>query len=181
MTVVRRIARPMLAAVFVTSGLDALLHPKERATLAAPLVKKLSESPLNLPDNPEMLVRANGVTMVAAGAMLGTGTFPRVAAMALAAALVPTTYTGHAFWTADDPATRSQQMAGFLKNVSLLGGLLLATVDTAGKPGLAYRTKHAKSDARRQAALTKVEAKRAAKSARREARLAVHRAQHALS
>lgn len=181
MTVVRRIARPMLAAIFVTGGLDALLHPKERAVVAAPLLKKLSEPPLNLPDNPEMLVRANGATMVAAGVMFATGTFPRVAAMVLAAGLVPTTYTGHAFWTADDPAIRSQQKVHFLKNVGLLGGVLLATVDTAGKPSLAYRTKHAKSDARRQAVHTKGEAKRAAKSARREARLAVSRAQHALS
>jgi uncharacterized membrane protein YphA (DoxX/SURF4 family) len=172
MTVVRRIARPMLAAIFVASGLDALLHPTERAKVAAPLVAKLS-GPLNLPDNPEMLVRANGATMVAAGTMLGLGTFPRVAAMALAGALVPTTYTAHAFWTVKDPAARSQQRVHFLKNVGLLGGVLLAAVDTAGKPGLAYRTRNAKSDARRQAALTKREAKRAARRARRLA-------QHAL-
>jgi putative oxidoreductase len=180
MTVVRRIARPMLAAIFVTSGLDALLHPRERAKIAAPLVSKLS-GPLNLPDNPEMLVRANGATMVAAGTMLATGTFPRVAALALAGALVPTTYTAHAFWAVKDPAARAQQRVHFLKNVGLLGGVLLASVDTAGKPGLAYRTRQAQSDARRQAALTKREAKRAARSARREARLAVARAHGALS
>jgi len=171
----------MLAAIFLTGGLDALLHPAGRAKVAAPVIKKLAESPLNLPDNPEMLVRANGATMVAAGAMLATGTLPRVAAMVLAGTLVPTTYTGHAFWTVKEPAARSQQKAHFLKNIGILGGLLLAAVDTAGKPGLAYRTKHATSDARRQAALTKTEAKRAAKSARREAKIAVHRAHHALS
>ena len=108
MTVVRRIARPMLAAVFVTSGLDALLHPAERAKIAAPLVTKLS-GPLNVPDDPELMVRANGATMVAAGTMLGLGVLPRVAAMALAGALVPTTYTAHAFWTIEDPAVRAQQ------------------------------------------------------------------------
>ena len=180
MTVVRRIARPMLAAIFVTSGLDALLHPAKRAQLAAPLVAKLS-GPLNLPDDPEMLVRANGATMVAAGAMLGTGTFPRVAAMALAGALVPTTYTAHAFWTVTDPAERAQQKVHFLKNVGLLGGVLLASVDTAGKPGLAYRTSYAHSKARRQAALTKREARHAARSARREAKLVVSRAHDALT
>jgi putative oxidoreductase len=172
MTVVRRIARPMLAAIFVTSGLDALLHPTERAKIAAPLVTKLS-GPLNLPDDPEMLVRANGATMVAAGTMLGLGTFPRVAALALAGALVPTTYTAHAFWTIQDPAARAQQKVHFLKNVGLLGGVLLAAVDTAGKPGLAYRTKQASSDARRQAAVTKREARRATKSARRFAKHAL--------
>ena len=160
----------MLAAVFVTSGLDALLHPRERAKVAAPLVKKLSESPLNLPDDPEMLVRANGATMMAAGAMLGMGTFPRVAAVALAGALVPTTCTAHAFWTVKDPAARSQQRVHFLKNVGLLGGVLLAAVDTAGQPGLAYRARRAGSETRRQAALAKREARHAAKAARRGAK-----------
>jgi len=172
MTVVRRIARPMLAAIFVTGGLDALLHPAERAKIAAPLVTKLS-GPLNLPDDPEMLVRANGATMVAAGTMLGLGTFPRLAAAALAGALIPTTYTAHAFWTVKDPAARAQQRTHFLKNVGLLGGVLLAAVDTAGKPGLAYRTRQAQSQARRQAALTKREAHRATKRARRSAKHAL--------
>ncbi|HEY5248589.1 MAG TPA: DoxX family protein [Dermatophilaceae bacterium] len=169
MTGVRRIARPMLAAIFVTSGLDALLHPAERAKAAAPLVKKLS-GPLNLPDDPETLVRANGATMMAAGTMLGLGTFPRVAAMALAGVLVPTTYAAHPFWSEKDPAVKAQQRVHFLKNVGLLGGVLLASVDTAGKPGLAYRTKRVRSDARRQAALTKREARRATKQARRLAK-----------
>ena len=172
MTVVRRIARPMLAAIFVTGGLDALLHPAERAKIAAPLVTKLS-GPLNLPDDPEMLVRANGATMVAAGTMLGLGTFPRLAAAALAGTLIPTTYTAHAFWTVKDPAVRAQQRTHFLKNVGLLGGVLLAAVDTAGKPGLAYRTRQAQSEARRQAALTKREAHRATKRARRSAKHAL--------
>jgi uncharacterized membrane protein YphA (DoxX/SURF4 family) len=162
----------MLAAIFVTSGMDALLHPAERAKIAAPLVTKVS-GPLNLPDDPELMVRANGATMVAAGTMLGLGTFPRVAAMALACALVPTTYTAHAFWTITDPAVRAQQKVHFLKNVGLLGGVLLASVDTAGKPGLAYRTRYAQAHARRQAALTKREARRATKGARRFARHAL--------
>jgi len=176
MTMVRRIARPMLAAIFETSGLDALLHPKSRAEIAAPLVSKLS-GPLNLPDNPELFVRANGVTMAAAGAMLATGTLPRVAALALSATLVPTTYTAHAFWAVKDPDARKQQKVHFLKNVGLLGGVLLASVDTAGKPGLAYRTKYAKSRAQRQAALTRREAKHAGRSARREAKHAGRSAQ----
>jgi uncharacterized membrane protein YphA (DoxX/SURF4 family) len=136
------------------------------------LVTKLS-GPLNLPDDPELMVRANGATMVAAGSMLALGKFPRVAAVALAAALIPTTYTAHAFWTIKDPGLRAQQKSHFVKNVGLLGGVLLAAVDTAGKPGLAYRTKAARADARRQANLTKRETRRAAKIARRFARHAL--------
>ena len=36
-------------------------------------------------------------------------------------------------------AERPAQKIQFLKNLSMLGGLLLATVDTEGKPGLAWR------------------------------------------
>ena len=172
MTVVRRIARPMLAAIFMTGGLDSLRHPAGRAKIAAPLVTALA-GPLNLPDDPEMMVRANGATMLVAGTMLGLGKFPRLAALALAATLVPTTYAAHAFWTVEDPAARAQQKVHFLKNVGLLGGVLLASVDTAGKPGLAYRAEHVRSQARRQAALTKREARHAARSARRMVKNAV--------
>lgn len=169
MTVVRRIARPMLGAIFVVSGLDSLRHPAQRAQIAAPLVKALA-GPLKLPEDPEMMVRANGATMLTAGTMLGLGKFPRLAALALAAALVPTTYVAHAFWAIDDPADRAQQKIQFLKNVGLLGGVLLASVDTAGQPGLAYRARRAGSETRRQAALAKREARHAAKAARRGAK-----------
>jgi len=170
----------MLAAIFVTSGVDGVLHPAARAQAAAPLVKQLA-GPLHLPDEPELLVRANGATMAAAGAMLALGKFPRVAALVLAGSLVPTTYSAHAFWTVKDPAARAQQKVHFLKNVGLLGGVLLAAVDTAGKPGLAYRTKHVHSEALRKAAETRRDAHRAARSARREAKLAVSRAHDALT
>jgi uncharacterized membrane protein YphA (DoxX/SURF4 family) len=126
-----------------------------------------------MPDDPEMMVRANGATMLVAGTLLGMGRFPRFAALALAGALVPTTYAAHAFWAVEDPAARAQQKIHFLKNVGLLGGVLLASVDTAGKPGLAYRTQHVRADARRQAAITKREARHAAKSARRFAKSAL--------
>ena len=175
MTVVRRIARPMLAAIFVTSGMDVLLHPAGRAEIAAPLVTRLA-GPLNLPNDPEMMVRANAATMVAAGTMLGLGRFPRAAAMVLAGTLLPTTLAAHAYWTVKDPALRAQQRVHFMKNVGLLGGVLLAAVDTAGKPGLVYRTKSARSEAHQQAALTKREERRAIKhgqhATRRQARRA---------
>jgi hypothetical protein len=90
--------------------------------------------------------------------------------LALAATIVPTTYAAHGFWTIEDPAARAQQKTHFLKNVGLLGGVLLASVDTAGEPGLAYRARRVRFEAGRQTALAKREARRAAKSARRGAK-----------
>ena len=60
MTVVRCLARPMLAATFVKGGLDSLRHPAVRAEAAAPVIHALAE-PLRLPDDPELLVRGEEV------------------------------------------------------------------------------------------------------------------------
>ena len=83
----------------------------------------------------------------------------------LAASLVPTTLAGHRFWELEDPAQRTQQKLHFFKNVSMLGGLIIAAGDTDGKPGVAWRTRRVAKDARR-------EAKRLAHDARRETKLA---------
>ena len=62
MTIVRRLARPMLAASFVQEGLDAVLHPGQRAERARPLVKAVA-GPLGLPEDPDLLIRANGAVI----------------------------------------------------------------------------------------------------------------------
>lgn len=179
MTLVRRVARPMLSAIFLVQGLDTLRHP----AVTAPKVAKLAEqlAPLGVPNDPELLVRANGATMVGGGALLATGHFPRLASLALIGSLVPTTYAGHPFWAETEPAARKTQRIQFLKNLGLLGGLLLASVDTEGKPGLAYRMGMAGDSAKRHARLARREARHAAKAARREAKLAASQAHDALT
>lgn len=179
MTVVRRIARPMLAATFISGGIEQFRHPGRKADTARPIIERLAPV-LGLPDDTELLVRANGVTMVGAGAMLAMGWFPRVASGVLAVSLVPTTVAAHAYWREDDPQRRAQQRTQFLKNVGLIGGLLLASVDTEGRPGLAYRAHMASDSVHRAARTTRREARHAAHTASREARLKVAQAQHAV-
>ncbi|MFC7487740.1 DoxX family protein [Knoellia sp. CPCC 206453] len=179
MSLVRRVARPMLAAMFVVGGLDQLKHPGAKAKAARPVLDQATK--LGLPDDPELLVRANAVAMVGGGALLATGHVPRLASTVLAGALLPTTLAAHAFWNESDPQTRAQQKIQFLKNLGLLGGLLLAAVDTDGKPSLSYRAHLAGERAQRTAHTTKREARHMAKAARREARLKAVQAQNALT
>jgi uncharacterized membrane protein YphA (DoxX/SURF4 family) len=180
MTVVRRVARPMLAAMFVVGGLDQLKHPGRKADTAASLVERVGPA-VGLPDDPELLVRANGAAMVGAGSLLAVGRLPRIASTVLAATVVPTTLAAHAFWQEQDPQVRAAQKVQFLKNLGLLGGLLLAAVDTEGRPGLAYRAKLVNESAHRAARTTRREARHAARAAAREARLKAVQAQHALT
>ena len=179
MTLVRRVARPMLSAIFVVQGLEQLRHPSALGPKVAPLAAQLA--PLGVPNDPELLVRANGATMVGGGALLATGHFPRLASWALAGSLVPTTYVGHPFWAETDPALKRTQRIAFLKNVGLLGGLLLAAVDTEGRPGLAYRLGMAGDAVERTARTTRREARHVARAARREAKLAATQAHDALT
>lgn len=143
----RRLARPMMAAVFINGGIDVLRHPKSRAEVAAPVATKVAE-PLPLPSDPEQLVKINAAVQLVAGVLLALGRFPRLAATALAASLVPTTLAGHRFWEHDDPAQRAQQKIHFLKNTGLMGGLVLAMLDTEGAPSLGWRAKRAAGQAR---------------------------------
>lgn len=179
MSLVRRVARPMLAAMFVVGGLDQLKHPGAKAKAARPVLDQASR--IGLPDDPELLVRANGVAMVGGGALLATGHVPRIASAVLASTLVPTTLAAHPFWNEQDPQVRAQQKIQFLKNLGLLGGLLLAAVDTDGRPSLSYRARRAGESAQRTVHTTKREARHAAKAARREARLKAAQAQNALT
>jgi uncharacterized membrane protein YphA (DoxX/SURF4 family) len=169
MTIVRLAARPLLASMFVVGGIDAVRNASKKSDAAEPVVDRLA--PLirkyvpQLPEDTTTLVRLNGAAQVAAALMLATGRMPRTSSAVLAATLVPTTAAGHRFWEQDDPAQKAGQRIHFFKNCSMLGGLLLAAVDTEGKPGVAWRVRRAAADVRREARVL-------AKSARREAKLA---------
>jgi len=218
MNPVRALARPLLASVFVSGGVDMLRNAGSLAPAAEPVTSKVVETaqpvvdraaeaaapaveaaaekvvdlaesasealpdgtpqpvsdivdqaadaarPLSgdsmlpgsqprtphvdLPTDPELLTKVNGGVMVGAGVLLALGKLPRLSAAALAATIIPTTFAGHRFWEADDPDERAAQQIHFMKNVGLLGGLALAAIDTEGRPGIAWRARHAGDAAR---------------------------------
>jgi len=76
------------------------------------------------PTHAGLAVRANAGLMVGAGGLLLLGMLPRLAAVLLAASLVPTSLVGHQFWKKEGPE-RKQQLIHFLKNAATIGGLLL--------------------------------------------------------
>jgi len=170
MTLTRLIARPMLASMFVAGGIHALKNTEARARQAKPVIDtfvplvQMVAPGASIPTDPKTLVRINAGVQILTGLALATGRAPRLSAFTLAATLVPTTLAGHRFWEESDPDSKANQRVHFFKNVSTLGGLLLAGVDTEGKPGLAWRAKHSVNDVRR-------EAKHLRKAARREAKL----------
>jgi len=161
----------MLASMFVVGGVNALKNSEAMAARAkkvtdrvVPLAQRAAPG-APIPTDPQTLVRVNAAVQIGAAAALATGHAPRLASAVLAGSLVPTTLAGHAFWDETDPQARNLQRLQFFKNVSAFGGLLLASADTEGRPGLAWRTSHAVQDARKGS-------HRLARTARREAKLA---------
>ena len=124
----RRIARPLIAGIFVSGGIDTLRNPAPRAKRAEPVTTRLTET-LPLPDDTESLVKLNAVVHIVAGTTLALGKLPRFSAAVLAASLVPTTIGGHRFWEEETPQGKAMQRTHFLKNLAILGGLIIAATD----------------------------------------------------
>jgi uncharacterized membrane protein YphA (DoxX/SURF4 family) len=132
----------MMSAMFIVGGLDALRNPEPKVPKAETVAPALAR-PLGLPEDSAQLVKINAAVQIAAGVMLSLGRFPRLAATALAASLVPTTLAGHRFWEITDEQARAAQRTHFLKNASMLGGLIVAATDLEGRPSLSWRARRA--------------------------------------
>lgn len=169
MTMSRILARPMLTSIFVIGPAKTLQDPKPAAERAdrvtRHVVSALRKLGLQVPEDPLFWVRLNAGVQLVAAAGLATGKMPRLSAAVLASSLVPTTIAGHDFWNESDPTVRNQQLIQWAKNMSLLGGLVIAANDTNGRPGAAWLARRALDDARREAA-------HAAGTAKLEARIA---------
>lgn len=136
---VRRLARSAIASMFVVGGLEVLKNPEPRVRKAKALLV-----PLGIPEEyVSPLTLADALGKVGAGAALATGRLPRFAALALVAGLVPTTLAGHRFWEHDDPKERANHRLHFLKNVALIGGLLITSLDVEGRESVPHRVARA--------------------------------------
>ncbi len=168
MSISRRLARPMLASIFVVGGADAVRDPDPKVKRAEAVTRPLADKLPVLDRDTRDLVRLNGMVQVGAGLLLATGRFRRLAALALIGSIVPTTYAGHRFWEEVDEATRTQQLLQLCKNLGLAGGLILAAVDAEGAPSLGWRAKRRARHLERALTSSRASAgRRARRSARR--------------
>lgn len=172
MNPIRAVARPMLASMFVVGGIDSLRNAGEKASAVDQVTEPLGDNvPSAVRDaSNEDIVRATGAAQVLGGTLLAFGKMPRLASTVLAATLVPTTAAAHRFWEEDDPAQKTNQQIHFFKNVSMLGGLMIAAMDTEGRPGLVWRAGHAVEHAEQRIDRTRREAKLSRKLAKAEAK-----------
>ena len=124
----RPAARIFTGSTYALLGFDALRAPGARVEQAGPVLATMRKV-VPLPDNDEVLVRANAAVMVVCGTMLALGRAQRLSALMLAGSLIPTTLAGHSYWAEQDPAARKIQRIQFHKNLAMIGGLLFAVLD----------------------------------------------------
>ena len=171
MGVLRAVARPMLASIFIVQGYDTLRNPERVVKMAEPVVRPIASRVSAVPDDTEQAVRLNGAVQFVGGTLLAIGWLPRLSSLAIAATLVPTTAAGHRFWEADSSEERAMQRIQFLKTRGMFGGLLIAAGDTAGRPSLAWRSRHAVKEARREISHTARAARTSGRAAAKATRL----------
>lgn len=128
----------MLAGYFVYNGVKSLKDPQEFvaehekfANNVVPLAKKVAPAEVSgyLPEDAATLARVSGGMQVVGGLALATGKGRRFGAGLLAASMVPQLMAGNPL-----KGDRNE----ILKNLALVGGALIASADTEGKPSVAW-------------------------------------------
>jgi len=163
-------ARPLVAASFVVSGMERLRDPRSRAEELAPSLKPIADRVDWLAGkDPEMLVRVQGAIGVGAGTMLALGKFPRLSALLLAASLLPTVLAEHQYWTEDDPERRETERSLLLLKGGLAAALLMFATEPRRHRRLAALRRQV-HDARTRAAVETRAMRRQAQAEMRQAR-----------
>jgi uncharacterized membrane protein YphA (DoxX/SURF4 family) len=116
---IRTVTHLLLSGIYIINGWGAFSKPGGRPKLVAAA---------GIP-RPEQAVVLNAAVMIVAGLLLSLGITPRLAAALLLGSMIPTTLVGHAFWKEEPGPQRQNQETQFLKNLSMIGGLLMVLTE----------------------------------------------------
>lgn len=195
MSLLRFAGRTMMASFFVVQGAKAVINPEPLvadaeplANAFVPLVQKVAPASVSgrLPEDTKTLVRITGGAQVVGGLMLATGIGRRLGAGVLGLSMIPHVIASRPT-KGSTSAEKEIAMSRLLRNVALLGGAILASQDTQGKPSLGWLADDRRQRLTKDAVRTKNQltgsAKRTgrgiAKEARRAAELATKEAKYA--
>jgi len=192
MSLLRFVARSMLASYFVINGVKAFRHPEDLVEDAQPIADAVLPAFNSLlpqaargylPEDTAGFVKCTGIAQVVGGLSLATGIGRRLGAGVLAATMVPHVLASNPLKAKG--AERSVAQAQLSKNVALLGGVLLASQDTQGRPSLAWKVRMQKELASKEAARRKAELERDARATAADvtkaAKKQAHRARKAVA
>ncbi len=108
------LGRLIFGGFFLYSGLH---HFQEKKVLAQYAAAK------NVP-LPDIAVTASGAMLMLGGASILLGVKPKIGALAIAGFLAGVSPMIHDFWRTEDSQQRQNEMAHFMKNIAMLGGVM---------------------------------------------------------
>ncbi len=164
----RALARPLLASWFVYAGVRDAVEPDERARVAEPVVAPLLHEAGATDVSTSDVVRVHGAVTALTATVLAFSRTPRSAGIVLTGLAAASAAVYTPFWRLPEGPDRDAMRGEFLKNLSLVGGAMLAA--TAGhSAGHVKRKKARKAKAKAKAASKKAQAKKHVIDAYREA------------
>ena len=168
MSIVRRIARPLLATGYVANGVESFRSSSSSAQHLAPAASAVAKAfPRAAPalKNPAMVAQGLAAAQVGAAVLFGLGRLPRLSAGVLVTTTALNAYADHRAAPAETAEQKAERRTTAFNNASLVGAVLLAAVDTGGSPSLLWRAEHLAGDVKKNAAkLGKDTRKQAAKA-----------------
>ncbi len=121
--VIDLIGRIFLSFIFIFDAYDSIFYFKET---------KAKMTLYGLTWNQDLLLVGAIILLLMGGTLVLTGYRARFGAMLLLLYWVPVTLIVHAFWTFPDEERRMQSVL-FMKNVAIIGGLLMVWANGTGK------------------------------------------------
>ncbi len=117
------VGRVLLSFIFLYEAYDYIAYFK---------ANKVVMSAYGINWNQNLLIYGAIFLLLIGGLMLLTGYRSRLGAILLLLYWVPVTLVVHSFWN-DPPEVQRMQSILFTKNLAITGGLLMASVNSAGK------------------------------------------------
>ncbi len=122
--VVDLIGRLLLSFIFIYEGLDSILYFGKTKAL-------MTEYGITFQQ--DILLVGSIALLMLGGTLLLIGYRSSLGAILLLIYYIPVTFIVHSFWMEPDEATRRLQGILFMKNLAIIGGLLMVFVNGSGR------------------------------------------------
>jgi putative oxidoreductase len=109
------LGRIILAGYFLFSGINHFIRMGMMSDYS-----KMKGVPL-----PSVAVAFTGLILILGGLSILLGVYPLVGIVLLVIFLIPVSFMMHNFWKVQDPQMKMGEMVNFMKNMALLGAVLM--------------------------------------------------------